>query len=180
MEHKPPGTYILRELNDVAVPEHVSWFPQTLGWQILACAIVIYAIYRMVKLFQSWWGNRYRREALRLVLEVKQSLLLDSITIGERTQVGQDYFQIMKAVMVYLKPELANKHGKAFLAALDCFILKPTFEAELGYKWTVSLLQKSKALTAAELLELTALCELWIKEHSLQHASVTSEVKQNG
>ena len=180
MEHQPPGTYILRELNDVAVPEHVSWFPQTLGWQVLACAIAIYAIYLMVKLFKNWWGNRYRREALRLVLEVKSPLLLDNITVEERVQIGQDYFQIMKAVLVYLKPELANKHGKAFLATLDCFILKPIFEEELGYKWTVSLLQKSKALTADELLELTALCELWIKEHSLQHASVSSEVKQNG
>ncbi|NOH95655.1 DUF4381 domain-containing protein [Vibrio sp. 99-70-13A1] len=180
MEHQPPGTYILRELNDVALPEHVSWFPQTLGWQVLACAIAIYAIYRMVKWFQSWWGNRYRREALSLLLEIKQTHFFDDISIEERVQIGQDYFQIMKAVLVYLKPELANKHGKAFLAALDCFILKPTFEEELGYKWTVSLLQKSKALTSEELLALTALCESWIREHSLQNASISSEVKQNG
>ncbi|WP_154215052.1 DUF4381 family protein, partial [Vibrio parahaemolyticus] len=32
----PPSTYILRELHDVAVPPSVSWYPQTIGWKILA------------------------------------------------------------------------------------------------------------------------------------------------
>ena len=27
--HTPPSTYILRDLHDVAVPESVSWLPQT-------------------------------------------------------------------------------------------------------------------------------------------------------
>lgn len=36
IQHTPPSTYILRELHDVAVPESVSWLPQTVGWKVLA------------------------------------------------------------------------------------------------------------------------------------------------
>ena len=34
--HKLPGTYMLRELQDVTVPDAISWQPQTAGWLLLA------------------------------------------------------------------------------------------------------------------------------------------------
>ncbi len=35
VEHTPPSTYINYANCDVAIPESVSWVPQTIGWKIL-------------------------------------------------------------------------------------------------------------------------------------------------
>ncbi|HDM8140995.1 TPA: DUF4381 domain-containing protein, partial [Vibrio harveyi] len=61
--HTPPSTYILRELHDVAVPESVSWVPQTIGWKILAVIGAIVLMYLGYRLLHHWWDNRYRKEA---------------------------------------------------------------------------------------------------------------------
>lgn len=39
MNHKLPGTYMLRELQDVTVPPTISWQPQTAGWLLLALSL---------------------------------------------------------------------------------------------------------------------------------------------
>ncbi|MCZ8485299.1 DUF4381 domain-containing protein, partial [Vibrio lentus] len=44
VEHTPPSTYILRDLHDVAIPESVSWMPQTIGWKILGVILLLVAI----------------------------------------------------------------------------------------------------------------------------------------
>ena len=42
MNHKLPGTYMLRELQDVTVPPTISWQPQTAGWLLLALSLAAY------------------------------------------------------------------------------------------------------------------------------------------
>lgn len=66
---KPPGTYILSELHDVTVPPSVSWYPQTIGWKILAALFVLALIYVAYRLIRKWWTNRYRKEALLAVAQ---------------------------------------------------------------------------------------------------------------
>ena len=41
MDHQVPGTYILRHLSDVAIPEPVSWWPQTVGWKVLLAVAIL-------------------------------------------------------------------------------------------------------------------------------------------
>lgn len=69
----PPSTYILRELHDVAVPPSVSWYPQTIGWKILAAVVLIALVYVAYRLAQQWWCNRYRQEALLTISQIKPS-----------------------------------------------------------------------------------------------------------
>ncbi|MDM9620873.1 DUF4381 domain-containing protein [Rhizobium sp. S96] len=60
----------LRSLKDIAVPQPVSWMPQTWGWGALA-AITIAALLLCAALFyRRWRRNAYRREALRLLDEI--------------------------------------------------------------------------------------------------------------
>ena len=49
----PPSTYILRELHDVAVPSSVSWYPQTIGWKILAAVRSLHWYISHI----AWLGN---------------------------------------------------------------------------------------------------------------------------
>ena len=50
VEHTPPSTYILRDLHDVAIPESVSWIPQTIGWKILGVILLLIAVYLAYRL----------------------------------------------------------------------------------------------------------------------------------
>ena len=63
VEHSPPSTYILRELHDVAVPDSISWMPQTIGWKVVSVLLMIGAIYLSYRFALRWWNNRYRGEA---------------------------------------------------------------------------------------------------------------------
>ncbi|WP_114327348.1 DUF4381 domain-containing protein [Candidatus Colwellia aromaticivorans] len=64
---KPWGNYLLEKIVETQTPEFISWFPQTIGWKILAVFILFfisykgYKIYKIYKIYQS---NAYRREAL--------------------------------------------------------------------------------------------------------------------
>lgn len=42
---EPPRSYILKGLEEVGLPDHVSWFPQTLGWKILAMILLLVVMY---------------------------------------------------------------------------------------------------------------------------------------
>ena len=47
VEHTVPSTYILRDLHDVAIPDSVSWAPQTIGWKILGVILLLATLYLM-------------------------------------------------------------------------------------------------------------------------------------
>ena len=98
VEHTPPSTYILRDLHDVAIPESVSWIPQTIGWKILGVALLLIAIYLAYRLVQRWWNNRYRKEALQelMVLDARDK------NSTERT------FKVLKVVLRYLDSSTFN------------------------------------------------------------------------
>ncbi|MEZ9309512.1 DUF4381 domain-containing protein, partial [Vibrio cyclitrophicus] len=99
-----PSTYILRELHDVAIPDSVSWAPQTMGWKIFGVILLLVAIYLAYRLAQRWWNNRYRQEAL------KELMLLDARDKNstERT------FKVLKVVLRYLDNSNAKLFGQAY------------------------------------------------------------------
>lgn len=81
VEHTPPSTYILRELHDVAIPNSVSWAPQTIGWKILGVILLLAALYLAYRLALRWWNNRYRKEALN------ELMLLDARDINSLSRL---------------------------------------------------------------------------------------------
>jgi hypothetical protein len=165
--HTPPSSYILRDLSEVVTPDSISWFPQTLGWQIVAIILIVFVTYKATVWGRIWWGNRYRREALGVVIAMKN-------TVGEQTQITYDLFEVMKAVVVYLNPNNANAFGNEFLKRLDGYFLQSTtpFYDVIGENWMQALLQKKHALTAEELNQLLKICEGWLRHHQGEnHAS---------
>ena len=112
VEHTPPSTYILRELHDVAIPDSVSWAPQTIGWKILGVILLLVAIYLAYRLAQKWWNNRYRKEALQelMVLDARDK------NSTERT------FKVLKVVLRYLDSSNAKLFGKAYVNRLNAYL----------------------------------------------------------
>jgi hypothetical protein len=57
----------LRSLHDIAVPQPVSWLPQTWGWVALAAFLGILLLSAFLVWLRRYRRNAYRREALRLL-----------------------------------------------------------------------------------------------------------------
>lgn len=70
----------LRGLRDIAVPEPVSWMPQTWGWLALALVLLAALVTWAAFAYRRWQRNAYRREALKL---------LDGVATGMRSPDGQ-------------------------------------------------------------------------------------------
>ncbi len=116
MKPTPPDSYMLRNLHDVQIPDHVSWFPQTIGWHILLAVIllavlIIYAAYRGYRSVQYWWQNRYRKEAHEALLRVSES----------DPNWPFQLLKIVKAVMVYLDSNNAALYGVKLLTKMDSY-----------------------------------------------------------
>lgn len=109
MNPTPPSSYMLRELKDVPIPDTVSWWPQTLGWQLLLLLVVLLAFFFIYKKAKFWWHNRYRREALDALLRLSPN---DALW-------PRKMFKIVKAVMVYIDPKNAAIYGQPLLNQMD-------------------------------------------------------------
>lgn len=65
----PPGPdpltkLALEKLDDIVLPQPVSWMPQTWGWLVLLLLLVALLTFMLWRRHQHYVANRYRREAL--------------------------------------------------------------------------------------------------------------------
>ncbi|MCQ1058989.1 DUF4381 domain-containing protein [Photobacterium sp. DNB23_23_1] len=168
IEHTPPSTYILRELNDVTVPDSISWVPQTIGWKVLLVVLIIVAAYLSYRWLLRWWCNRYRTEAIEA---------LTHLSI-EHHHFEDILFSILKMVLVYLDPANGKLFGRSFLQKIDELSDESTlFNDEIAQKWVQSLVNPSTVLDSREREILRQRAVLWAKTHqgnSQKFASVRS------
>ncbi|MEC6796372.1 DUF4381 domain-containing protein [Photobacterium sp. S4TG1] len=165
--HAPPSNYMLRNMSEVTIPDHVSWFPQTIGWKIVAILLMVTVFYYSIQWIRWWWGNRYRREAIALIEVMHASIKHKDALLS----LPLDMFEVMKAVLIYLDPQKANAFGERFLIDLDdCHSpRKVVFNDVIGQKWMRSLVQPQSQLSEHELSLLITLCQQWLVEHGEPH-----------
>ncbi|OAN13296.1 hypothetical protein A3K86_16725 [Photobacterium jeanii] len=166
--HTPPSTYILRDMIDVAVPDSVSWWPQTHGWQLLALLAMVAALAWCYRRINHWWHNRYRREAIQALQKIPSSSPHDS---------AQLLLLILKAVLVYLNPKNAALFGEALLQKLDSLLPQDAphqaqfqYHSELGRKWLAATLSQQSAITDSEMMTLLTHTRSWLVEHQDENA----------
>ena len=177
VEHTPPSTYILRELHDVAIPDSVSWAPQTIGWKILGVILLLVAIYLAYRLAQKWWNNRYRKEALQelMILDARDK------NSTERT------FKVLKVVLRYLDSSNAKLFGKAYVNRLNAYLpvsantsenSNAFFADEISELWMQSLIDPNVRLSFEQRLEVIQTAMMWLKLHK-PNVQVTVEGQDN-
>ncbi|PMO42125.1 hypothetical protein BCT10_18140 [Vibrio splendidus] len=177
VEHTPPSTYILRELHDVAIPDSVSWAPQTIGWKIFGVILLLVAIYLVYRLAQKWWNNRYRKEALQ------ELVLLDARDKNstERT------FKVLKVVLRYLDSSNAKLFGQAYVNRLNAYLpgsantsenSNAFFADEVSKLWMQSLIDPNVRLSFEQRLEVIQTAMMWLKLHK-PNVQVTVEGQDN-
>ncbi len=156
--HTPPSTYILRDLHDVTVPESVSWWPQTIGWKLLALVVLLALVYWSYKALRHWGNNRYRREALTALNELNP----------QDNDTGNRLFSILKIVLVYLDSGNARLFDAAFLDKLDELSPdQPAFNDQTAKLWQQSLVNPSIELSSEQNAELIKRAQVWLKQHRL-------------
>ncbi|HAT7737689.1 TPA: DUF4381 family protein [Vibrio vulnificus] len=163
IQHTPPSTYILRELHDVAVPESVSWLPQTVGWKVLAIIGGMALLYIGYRYARFRWDNRYRAEALKAIVPLDP----------KDPAMTSELFSIVKQVLIYHDNRYARLFGDAFLAALNQLMpTQPLFGDELAIQWVQSTVNPNVPLTESERATLKERAALWVKSHQEKASSV--------
>ncbi len=163
VEHTPPSTYILRELHDVAIPNSVSWAPQTIGWKILGVILLLAALYLAYRLALRWWNNRYRKEALN------ELMLLDARDKNSPEQA----FKVLKVVLRYLDSSNAKLFGQAYVKRLNAYLPmngqtesnNAFFADEISGLWMQSLIDPKVRLTFEQRSEVIQTSMMWLKLH---------------
>ncbi|MGY0614756.1 DUF4381 domain-containing protein [Vibrio sp. FJH11] len=172
---KPPGSYILSELHDVTVPPSVDWYPQTVGWKILAAVILLVLIYLAFRLLSNWWMNRYRKEALDVITLIDPS---DS-------EMPKTLFSILKIVLIHIDSRNGKLFDAAFLRKLDELDpKKQAFSDETSALWLKSIINPNIELTHEQRVLLIEKASRWVKEHSsvvrLNMSTARTALKQGG
>lgn len=62
----------LQNLNDIVVPGAVAWWPPAPGWYVLAGVLAVVLAYVLLRRWQRWQRDRYRRLALEELAAIKK------------------------------------------------------------------------------------------------------------
>ena len=155
----------LLNLQELPLPEPVSYLPQTVGWYVLA-GLAIFAFLLLVRfLHRRRQANRYRREALVQLKEIERGLE------NERREAALAAIPVLvkRTVLAFAPREaVATSSGSDWLSYLDSTLDGSSFSEgpgrllpELSYCAQARL----EKISDHEISELLALLHLWIRRH---------------
>ena len=61
---KPWGNYLLEAIVETKAPDNISFWPQTIAWQLLLVLLIMIVIKKSYQSWRNYQANAYRREAL--------------------------------------------------------------------------------------------------------------------
>jgi Domain of unknown function (DUF4381) len=113
----PLTNVALESLKDIAVPQPVSWLPQTWGWALVAALFALAIVAILIHRVRLYRANAYRREALGL-LDGMEGKLQDA---AEREQALRDLAEVLKRTALggWGRADVAALSGAAWVAFLE-------------------------------------------------------------
>lgn len=107
----------LQSLKDIAVPQPVSWLPQTWGWALVAVLFALAVVAILIRRVRLYRANAYRREALGLLGAIEDKLK----NPDERDQALRDLAEVLKrtALAGWGRADVAALSGAAWVAFLE-------------------------------------------------------------
>lgn len=187
----PWGNYLLKAIVETKAPDAISFWPQTIAWQLLLILLIVLMIKKSYQSWRNYQANAYRREALTWLTQcslvneehVRQlpTLLRKTAIIAVKRLIKDSDNLSNKTLAVKLQQDITGLRGKAWLEWLDLQCDKTNFNnkstkyaatanscetllSQLAYMPKVTL---DDALFNKELIQLRQQIELWIKFHQL-------------
>jgi hypothetical protein len=154
------GNYMLRGLDELNLPEQISYLPIAPGWRIMLGVLLILLIYRVYKLGCRYWNNRYRRSALQwldttLRKKGPQAVLCSLPAILKAT-----------ALQTYPRDLVAPLSGEAWLQFLDAHYEGPSFATDGRALATLAYVAADDfKLNDLQTDLLINMSRMWIKQH---------------
>ena len=157
------GNYLIHGIDEIILPEAVSWWPTAPGWKVLAIIIVILLLFMCVRWMKHWWRNRYRREALRQLQQVQRQAgkqLHEVVTV-------LPYYLKVTALQAYPRQDVASLSGEHWLAFLDKQYSGVAFSEGIGRKLlaVAYLPQEQWQLSEKDSEVLISMSRSWISKH---------------
>jgi hypothetical protein len=126
------GNYLIHGIDEVILPDTVSWWPVAPGWQVLGLVLVVLLLVKVAGLIKRWWHNRYRREALRQLASIKHQAGMD---LHDIVAVLPHYLKVT-ALQAYPRTQVASLSGSEWLTFLDAHCKGASFTSGVGKKMT--------------------------------------------
>ncbi len=159
------GNYLIHGIDEIILPDAISYYPLAPGWKALGLIIAVYIVFQLRRWLKHWWRNRYRREALRQLARAEQQ--------AEASKQPQDivavlpYYIKATALQAYPRQEVASLSGRDWLTFLDAHYSGPSFRDGIGEKLlTVAYLPREQwQLSDQQCNELLKMSRHWIAKH---------------
>ncbi|MBV8884718.1 MAG: DUF4381 domain-containing protein [Chroococcidiopsidaceae cyanobacterium CP_BM_RX_35] len=160
------GNVLLNGLHEIELPEPPSYRPQTLGWLILLLIGLVAIVVWGYRQYRQWQANRYRRDALKRLIEIEQAIATSEPRSHALAQIPVLIKQ--SALSAFPRETVAQLSGESWLNFLDLSYGGQAFTQgagrvllQIAYQ-PPSVLEKISAETTADLI---AVVRQWITEH---------------
>lgn len=162
------GNGKLKGIQEITLPEPISYVPHTIGWLILLIVIVIVALVLGYKRYRYWQANRYRTFALERLAEIEQAVQVPETRL--RSLIVLPVLIKQTALQAFPRDEIAQLSGNQWLGFLDrsCGTQEFTQGAgqllpQLAYQSTLALAN----LSEQRVNNLIGLIRQWITTHQI-------------
>lgn len=151
-------------LEDIVLPDPVSWWPPAPGWWILAVLTVAVVVFGIVTWRRRYQSRAYQRQALKELQQFQN----DYRQHQDLARFSQDINSLLKRVAMVCagRKQVSSLSGNAWLR-----FLKDSgpadFPMETAEHWLVVCYQAESHWPAVSAEALFAMAQTWIKKHSL-------------
>jgi hypothetical protein len=148
----------VQTLHDIAVPDAVTYLPQTAAWIILFAALLCLALWSLVAWLRHERRNRYRKLALARLADI------------EHTKAFSELPVLVKQTVLSCCPrgDVASLSGVTWLEFLDETYEGDAFTRGPGRVLPELAYARADAVDIGRRDELVALVRQWIKKHHVR------------
>lgn len=147
----------LQNLNDIVSPAAVPWWPLAPGWYVLGAILLMVAFYWLFRGAQRWQRNRYRREALDILAQLRQA--------GPEAASRIPPLLKRAALSAFPREEVAALNGADWYRFLDASAATDRFMARDGVLLGRTAYRANQDLSTEEFKSLCEAAEYWLRQH---------------
>lgn len=157
------GNYLIHGIDEIILPAAISWWPNTIGWQLVAFLLAAFSIRHVYLKTKIWWSNRYRREVVAKLNEFKKYSNSELVSVVEQLP----FYLKTTALQAYPRDQVAQLSGHDWVDFLNDKYGSILFTEHLSEQLiTVSYRPKSQwQLSDQECLNLIDTAIHWVKHH---------------